>query len=321
MKNISKYLSGTLLGLSIATASGTAVAESYVTMGTGGQTGTYYVVGQTVCRLVNNLEDANIKCNAPSTGGSVANVNGIRSGDLDLGVAQSDVGFNAMSGLKQFDTKFEDLRSVFSMHGEPLTIVARADSNISSFSDLENKKVNVGNPGSGQRATMETLMNFKGLDFDYFSLASELTSTEQSSALSDKNIDAFTIVTGHPSGLIQEATTVSDARIIPVEGDDIDKLIQKYPYYAKTTIPGGLYKGNPDDISTYGVVATIVTDKDTPDDVIYSITKAVFNNLDRVKKIHPAFANLTAEKMIKDGLSAPLHEGAKRYYKERGWIK
>lgn len=321
MKNISKYLSGTLLGLSIATASGTAVAESYVTMGTGGQTGTYYVVGQTVCRLVNNLEDANIKCNAPSTGGSVANVNGIRSGDLDLGVAQSDVGFNAMSGLKQFDTKFEDLRSVFSMHGEPLTIVARADSNISSFSDLENKKVNVGNPGSGQRATMETLMNFKGLDFDYFSLASELTSTEQSSALSDKNIDAFTIVTGHPSGLIQEATTVSDARIIPVEGDDIDKLIQKYPYYAKTTIPGGLYKGNPDDISTYGVVATIVTDKDTPDDVIYSITKAVFNNLDRVKKIHPAFANLTAENMIKDGLSAPLHEGAKRYYKERGWIK
>lgn len=321
MKNISKYLSGTLLGLSIATASGTSVAESYVTIGTGGQTGTYYVVGQTVCRFVNNLKDVDLKCNAPSTGGSVANVNGIRSGDLDLGVAQSDVGFNAISGLKQFNTKFSDLRSVFSMHGEPLTIVARTDSNISNFSDLKNKKVNVGNPGSGQRATMETLMTFKGLDFDYFSLASELTSTEQSSALSDKNIDAFTIVTGHPSGLIQEATTVSDAKIIPVEGNDIDQLIKKYPYYAKTVIPGGLYKGNPNDINTYGVVATIVTDKDTPNDSIYAITKAVFSNLDRIKKIHPAFANLTAEKMISDGLSAPLHEGAKRYYKERGWIK
>lgn len=321
MKNISKYLSGTILGLSIAAASGTASAESYVTIGTGGQTGTYYVVGQTICRLVNNLKDSDIKCNAPSTGGSVANINGIRSGDLDLGVAQSDVGFNAMLGLKQFDTKFDDLRSVFSMHGEPLTIVASTKSGIKSFDDLKGKRVNVGNPGSGQRATMDTLMSFKGLDFGYFSLASELTSTEQSSVLSDNNIDAFTIVTGHPSGLIQEATTVTEAKIIPVEGDDIDQLIKKYPYYAKATIPGGLYKGNPNDINTYGVVATIVTDKDTPDDVIYAITKAVFTNLDRIKKIHPAFAHLTEANMVEDGLSAPLHEGAKRYYRERGWIE
>lgn len=318
MKRFKQYLSGVTLCLCVSVPQ--AQAADYVTIGTGGQTGTYYVVGQTVCRLVNSLDDADIKCNAPSTGGSVANINGIKSGDLDLGVAQSDVAFNALMGMNQFSNAFEDLRSVFSMHSEPLTIVARNDSMINSFADLKGKKVNVGNPGSGQRATMETLLSFKGLDFSYFSLASELTSTEQSSALSDKNIDAFTIVTGHPSGLIQEATTVTEAKIIPVEGSDVDSLIKKYPYYAKAVIPGNLYKGTPNDINTYGVVATIVTDKNTPDNVIYEVTKTVFENLDRVKKIHPAFAHLSESNMIQAGLSAPLHEGAKRYYQERGWI-
>lgn len=316
-------VSGMLLGA--AAFSAPAVAQDrFITIGTGGQTGVYYVVGQSVCRMVNRGSDEhNIRCNAPSTGGSVANVNGMKSGELDMGVVQSDVQYRAYHGESNFeeDGAWEEMRSVFTMHGEPLTVVARADSGIEHISDFPGHRVNIGNPGSGQRNTMNVVMDAMGWDTDVFSLASELDAAEQAAALSDNNIDAMVYVVGHPNGSIQEATTTVDARLVPVTGPEIDGLIEEFPYYTRAVIPGGMYRGNDEDVETFGVAATFVTHEGVDADIVYETVKAVFENFDRFKRLHPAFENLDEASMISDGLTAPLHEGAERYYRERGWIE
>ncbi|MCG6658213.1 TAXI family TRAP transporter solute-binding subunit [Halomonas campisalis] len=315
--------SGALLGAALFSTP--AVADSrFITIGTGGQVGVYYVVGQSVCRMINRGSDEhNIRCNAPSTGGSVANVNGMKAGELDMGVVQSDVQYRAYHGEANFasDGPWEEMRAVFTMHGEPLTVVARADSGIEHFSDFPGKRVNVGNPGSGQRNTMNVVMDAMGWDMDTFSLASQLDAAEQAAALSDNNIDAMIYVVGHPNGSIQEATTTIDARLIPVTGPEIDALVEEYPYYTRSVIPGGLYRGNDQDTETFGVAATFVSSTAVDEDVIYETVKAVFENFERFKRLHPAFENLNEEDMISDGLTAPLHDGAARYYRERGWIE
>lgn len=314
----------TALAAAIA-VSATAVAaqERFITIGTGGQTGVYYVVGQSICRLVNRgTAEHNLKCTAPSTGGSIANINAISAGDMDMGVAQSDWQYHAYNGSSEFEGKqFDKLRAVFSVHGEPFTVVARSDSGAESFDDLFGKRVNVGNPGSGQRATMDVVLNAMGKSTDDFLLASELKPAEQSAALGDNKVDAIVYTVGHPNGSIQEATSTVEAKILPVTGDAIDKLVADNPYYAKATIPGGMYAGTDSDVETFGVKATFVTSADVPDDVVYTVVKAVFDNFDRFKGLHPAFGTLAEEDMISAGLSAPLHPGAEKYYRERGWIE
>ena len=316
-----------LKGLAIAGAMtvGTAgvAQEQFITIGTGGQTGVYFVVGQSICRLVNRgTAEHNLKCTAPSTGGSIANINAIKAGDMDMGVAQSDWQFHAYNGTSKFedDGAFEKLRSVFSVHGEPFTVIARADAGITSFDDLKGKRVNVGNPGSGQLATMEVVLEAKGWTMDDFALASELKPAEQAAALGDNKVDAIIYTVGHPNGSIQEAVSTVDAVMVPVEGPEIDALIANNPFYAAATIPGGMYEGSPEDTPTFGVKATFVTSADVDDEVVYQVVKAVFDNFDRFKRLHPAFENLTEQEMISAGLSAPLHDGAVRYYKERGWM-
>ncbi len=306
-----------------AAAGGPAAAETFITIGTGGQTGVYYVVGQSICRLVNRgTAEHGIKCTAPSTGGSIANINAIRQKQMDFGVAQSDWQYHAYHGTSQFQEQgaFEELRSVFSIHPEPFTVVARRDAGIRTFADLKGKRVNIGNPGSGQRGTMEIVLNAIGWTLDDFALASELKSAEQAQALADNKVDAIIFTVGHPNGSIEEATTTVDAVLVPVDMPEIGKLVEENPYYSWAEIPGGLYRDNPDPVKTFGVRATFVTAAWVPDEVVYTVVKAVFDNFDRFKKLHPAFANLKEEEMISVGLSAPLHPGAVKYYKERGWM-
>ncbi len=313
------------IAIASALVAGTAATaqEKFITIGTGGQTGVYFVVGQSICRLVNrDSATTGLKCTAPSTGGSIANINAIKAGDMDMGVAQSDWQFHAYNGTSQFEgDKFEKERAVFSVHSEPFTVIARADAGIESFDDLKGKRVNVGNPGSGQLATMEVVLEAKGWTMDDFALASELKPAEQAAALGDNKVDAIIYTVGHPNGSIQEAVSTVDAKLVPVEGEAIDKLVADNPFYAYASIPGGMYKGTDSEVKTFGVKATFVTSSDVADDVVYEVVKAVFDNFDRFKKLHPAFENLKEEEMIKDGLSAPLHDGAVKYYKERGWME
>jgi len=306
--------------LALAMTAPAAAEEKFITIGTGGQTGVYYVVGQSICALVNRgTAEHNIKCTAPSTGGSIANINALKAGDQTMGVAQSDWQHYAYAGDPKFEGgKFDKLRSVFSVHAEPFTVVARADSGIKSFDDLKGKRVNVGNPGSGQRGTMEILMAAKGWTMGDFSLASELKPTEQASALCDNKVDAIIYTVGHPNGSIQEATTSCEATVIPVTGAEVDKLVGDNPFYAKATIPGGMYKGTDADVETFGVRATFVSSSDVPEEVVYEVVKAVFENFDRFKGLHPAFGTLVDKEMITLGNSAPLHPGAEKYFNEKG---
>jgi hypothetical protein len=304
-------------------ASQAIAQEKFITIGTGGQTGVYYVVGQSICRLVNrDTEKHKIKCTAPSTGGSIANINAIKAGGQDMGVAQSDWQYHAYNGTSQFadQGKFSDLRAVFSVHSEPFTVVARKDSGITTWEGLKSKRVNIGNPGSGQRATMSVVLNAFGWTESTFALASELKSAEQAAALGDNKVDAIVFTVGHPNGSIQEATTTTDAVLVPVTGAPIEKLVKENPYYAYATIPGGMYRGNEKDIKTFGVKATFVSSAKVPDAMVYQVVKAVFDNFDRFKGLHPAFATLKTSDMIKDGNSAPLHAGAAKYFKEKGWM-
>ncbi|RCK45618.1 C4-dicarboxylate ABC transporter substrate-binding protein [Thalassospira profundimaris] len=310
-----------LAGVSMFSTQASAADQKFITIGTGGVTGVYYPTGGAICRLVNKgRKDHGIRCSVESTGGSVYNINTIRAGELDMGVAQSDIQYYAYNGTGKFEDQgpFKELRAVFSIHPEPFTVVARADSGIKTFDDLKGKRVNIGNPGSGQRDTMDVVMAAKGWSVDDFALASELKPAEQSQALCDNKIDAMIYTVGHPAGSIQEATTACDSVLVDVSGPEIDKLVADNPYYRIATIPGGMYRGNPEDVKTFGVGATFVSSTNTDTDIVYNVVKAVFENFDDFKKLHPAFAVLKKEEMIKDGLSAPLHDGAVKYYKEAG---
>jgi hypothetical protein len=306
----------------LAAAPAAQAQQKFITIGTGGVTGVYYAAGGAICRLVNkDRAKHGIRCSVESTGGSVFNVNTIKAGELDMGVAQSDVQFNAVKGAGGFqkDGAFKELRAVFALHPEPVTVVARKEANAKSFADFKGKRFNVGNPGSGTRSSLEELLAAMGWKLSDFSLASELKADEHGPALCDGKIDGFFYLVGHPSANIQDPTTVCGAKLVSVTGPAVDKLVKEKPYYAKATIPAGLYPGNDQPTQTYGVLATMVSSSKVPAETVYQVTRAVFENFDEFKKLHPALANLDPKSMIKDGLSAPLHDGAVKYYKEKGW--
>jgi hypothetical protein len=308
----------------LATLGGTSQAQEqkFVTIGTGGVTGVYYAVGGAVCRLLNKDRKVHgIRCSVESTGGSAFNVNTIKAGELDFGMTQSDVQYQDYNGTGPIKEADKDLRAVMSVHPEPFTVVARSEANIKTFADFKGKRFNVGNPGSGTRSAMDELLVAMNMKISDFALASELKADEQGSALCDNKIDGFFYGVGHPSANIQDPTTACGAKLVSLTGPAVDGLVKKYPYYAYATIPGGMYANNPQPTKTYGVLATLVTSVKVPADTVYVITKAVFDNFDEFKKLHPAFANLDPKNMVQDGLSAPLHEGAARYYREKGWIK
>jgi TRAP transporter TAXI family solute receptor len=313
-------LGAAALVLTLATP--TLAEQRFMTIGTGGVTGVYYAAGGAICRLVNkDRAKHGIRCSVESTGGSVFNINTIKAGELDLGFAQSDIQYNALKGVAQFkDGPYGELRSVFSVHPEPFSVVARKEAGVKAFTDFKGKRFNVGNPGSGTRASLEELLAAMGWTLADFSLASELKADEHGAALCDGKIDGFMFAAGHPSANIQDPTTTCGAKLVPLTGPAVDRLVAEHPYYAKARVPGGLYPNNPDPTETYGALATVVASSQTPADTVYQVVKAVFDNFDEFKKLHPALANLEPEGMIKTGLSAPLHEGALRYYKERGWM-
>ncbi|MEO6271199.1 MAG: TAXI family TRAP transporter solute-binding subunit [Lautropia sp.] len=324
LQALSRTASAVLAAVVVSAAAPAVAQQKFMTIGTGGVTGVYYAAGGAICRLVNkDRAKHNIRCSVESTGGSVFNVNTIKAGELDMGFAQSDVQFNGFKGVGQFKESgaYPDLRAVFSVHPEPFTVVARKEANVTKFEDFKGKRFNVGNPGSGTRASMDQLLAANKWKMSDFSLASELKADEHGPALCDGKIDGFFYAVGHPSANIQDPTTTCGAKLISLTGPAVDKLVADHPYYAKATIPGGLYPNNPQATETYGVLATVVASSKTPVETVYQVVKAVFDNFEEFKKLHPALAHLKAEDMAKNGLSAPLHEGAVRYYKEKGWMK
>lgn len=315
MKNFAKVTlwAGLLLTASVQ-------AKDSVTIGTGGQTGVYYVAGQSICQLVNRYDD--FVCKAPSTGASLANLDAIADQSLDMGIVQSDWQYHAYHGSDVFAGKANPkLRAVFSLHAEPFTVMARDDAKITVFDDIKGKRINIGDAGSGTRATMNVIMQAKGWTNDDFRMVTELQPSELADVICRNYLDVITYSAGNPNGTFKEAANECETHLVPVTGAEIDKLVAEYPYYAKAVIPAKTYKGTDNPVETFGVYATLVTSEEVPTDKVYAVVKAVFDNFDRFKRTHPAFAHLSKEEMIRNALSAPLHEGAARYYREQGWLK
>jgi uncharacterized protein len=298
----------------------------FVTIGTGGITGVYYPTGGAIAKMVNaKRKEYGIRATVESTGGSVFNINAVLSGDLDFGICQSDRQYQAVHGMAEWKDKGPqtNLRSVFSIHPESVTLVAADDAGIKTVADLKGKRVNIGNPGSGQRQNSIDALTAAGLDYEKDIQAESVKAAEAPGLLQDGRIDAFFYTVGHPSGAIKEATAGKrKVHFVPITGPGIDKMIKEKPYYAKSFIPIDLYPNatNKENVPTFGVKATLVTSAKEPDKVVYAITKEVFDNFDAFKKLHPAYAVLTKESML-EGLSAPMHPGAEKYFKEAGLMK
>ncbi|MBO6783328.1 MAG: TAXI family TRAP transporter solute-binding subunit [Alphaproteobacteria bacterium] len=289
-----------------------------ILIGGGSVTGVYYQVALQTCQLMNKHSGGKYNCVGRPALGSVFNINAVNRGLLDFGVAQSDRNWQATTGAADWEGKpVENLRSVFSAHPEAVLLVTRADTGIKSLADLKGKTVNIGNPGSGQRGNAEDVLSLHNISMDDIK-AEGLQQGEASRALVDKKIDAFFYTVGMPSAAIEEPANSTEIDILDINSDEIKKFISDKPYYVLAQYPDGIIKGvGP--FETYAVKATVVSSSEVPDDLVYDFTKTVFENLDELKETHAAFRILKPEDMLK-GLSAPLHPGAAKYYKERGWM-
>ncbi len=310
------------LALTIVFISGTAQAEStFVSIGTGSIHGIYYPTGGAIAKMVNkNRNKSWFRVTVESTGGSIYNIDAIMAGDLDFGVVQSDSQFQAMNGTGAWKVKGPqtELRAVFSIHPEAVTLIVAADTGIKHITDLKGRRVSIGNPGSGQRHNAIDALTAVGINYETDLIAESSKASEAASLLQDNQIDAFFHTIGHPSGSTKNATSGA-RKVVIADITGVESLLNKVPYYTKATIPIKLYPGahNEKDIKTFGVKATLVTSTRTSDDIVYTMTKEVFENIETLKKLHPAYATLSKESML-TGLSAPIHPGAMKYFKEVG---
>ena len=299
-------------------------APVLVSMGTAAVTGVYFPVGVSLCRLVNqHRRETGLRCAARPTDGSVANIAGLRDGRLELAIVQSDVQAQAVAGAGAFADRgpFDGLRAVMALHPEPLTLVARADAGIAGVEDLAGKRVWLGPEGSGTRAVAGELMAALGWSEASFAAVPPLGADRLPDALCLGEIDAFLYAIGHPALAIQEATTACDARLVPIAGPAIDELVGGRPDLRSATIPGGLYRGNPGPVASFGVGATLVAGADLPDERVGAMVEQIFADFETLRGLDPVLTALEPEAMVADGLTAPLHPGAEAYFRARGWIE
>lgn len=313
------------VGLTFGVPQKSAAGMKFFTIGTGGVTGVYYPTGGAIARIVNaKKKEYGMRLTVESTGGSVYNINAIMSGDLDFGIVQSDRQYQAYYGAPNSEwagRPQKDLRAIFSIHPEMVTLVAAVDAGINSIKDLKGKRVNIGNPGSGQRQNSIDALAAVGIDYRKDIIAEGLKAAEAPGMLQDGRIDAFFYTVGHPSGAIKEATSgTRKVKFIPIVLPD--EFYKKFPYYAPAKIPVSLYPKaeNKEDVPTFGVKATFVTSARMEDKYVYYLVKEIFEHFEEFKKMHPAYQVLTKESML-EGLSAPIHPGALKYYREVGLIK
>lgn len=301
-----------------------AAADSFITIGTAGVTGVYYPAGGAICRLVNrSRKDHGIRCAVESTSGSIYNLGALKNEQIEVGIAQSDWVYNAFKGSDPFKDSGSSpkLRALFSLHGEPLTVVVGKDTGITTFDQIRGRRVNIGNQGSGGRASIEKVMAKKGWRMSDFKVASELRPTDQGKAICEGKVDAAIYAVGHPNAMVQEVTKECGARIIGVSGQDIDEMMVESPFYSVLNIPGGMYPGNSEPVKTFGAKALVVATSDLPDETAYQVVKSVFDNLEDFKTLHPVFSSLDDKAMVSQGIVVPFHNGALRYFKEKGFIK
>ncbi len=319
MNSYFRGLMGLFVGVAIS-GQALAVDKPGVVVATGAKTGVYYPVGRAICRMA--IEGSGVDCRAVSSDGSVVNLLALQKGRVQMAIAQSDWHYHSYTGTSKFRNvgKNEDLRSVFSLHTEPFTVIARADSQIHSFSDLTGKRVNVGVPGSGHRGTMEVAMAIMGWKGNVFSKATELPSQNAADDFCHDQLDALVLTLGHPSSLVSDLAKKCKGQLVNVTNDLINAYVKNRPYYRAVRIPSGTYKGMTRDVRTFGLSATLVASTQVPDRVVHDIVKSIFEDFKKFRNTHRALQGLDEREMMTEALTAPLHPGAVSYYKSKGWM-
>lgn len=309
----------TVLGVALLAPTSVAHAARTVAIGTAGVMGLYYPLGNALCRMVNVTRKVHgLRCSVETSEGSVANIERVLAGDLDMGIAQGDTQYFAYHGSGPFAGKPQSrLRTLFGVYPETFTLVAREASGIRSIQDLRGKRVGIGTAGSGTRATMDLVLEAAGLRREDLRAALDTKIVEMAPMLCENRMDAFGFVAGHPNAVFQDATVGCRTRIVPVEGPGIDALLVSRPYYMRASVPGGMYQGSASAQPTIGTMTSIVVSADMSEEVAYGITRAVFEAFDDFRKLHPALASLTKQQAV-TGNVVPFHPGAERYFREAG---
>lgn len=298
---------------------GVASAQTFYTIGTGGVTGVYYPVGGAISKLVND-QNVGLRLTVESTAASVFNVKSIQSGDLDLGIAQSDVVYQAIHGQEAFEgAAYEGVRAVMGLHAEPMHLVCRADAGVSQFADLVGKRVSIGDPGSGTLNTVRGMLDAKGIEESAIR-AEYLKAAEAPDFLRDGRLDCFFYAVGIGAAAIRDIAATSDVVLVPLDDEEFNAMSEEFPYYAFATAPAGTYGGQDEDVTLFGVKALFVAGDDMDADDVYLIVKTILDNIDAFHAIHPAIANLGAEDFLTGLGGADLHEGAERAFKEAGML-
>ncbi len=306
-----------ILGLLLGAAP--AHAQRELLVGGASLTGVYYQVAQALCDLLNRHGGGKYQCVGHPALGSVFNLRAVERGLFDFAVAQSDRNWQAASGVGDWQGRpAAKVRSVFSMHAETVLLVARQDAGVRAVADLAGKRVNIGNPGSGQRGNAEDVLRLYALDPQQDLKAVGLQQADAARALVDGKIDAFFYTVGNPSAAISTPALATAVRIVPIDSAALRSFVAERSYYVMATIPAGSYAGVGRPVQTYAVKATVVTHAGLEDEVVHDLVKTVFERLDDLRRASPAFQYLEPGNML-EGLSAPLHPGALRYYREQGW--
>jgi len=292
--------------------------ESPIKIGTGGSSGNFFPVGQALCQT---LSEAGIPCEALATDGSVDNLTKIRAGDLQFALVQADTQYLAYKGGERREGLEinKRLRAVFSLYDEPYTLVVKRGSGIEKFTDIRGKRINLGMPKSGERETNHKLMDRIGWRESDFAKVTEESYRGQHDLFCAGQIDAMPVIIGHPNPSVADVLSRCEGEIIPVVNLSVHTLVQEYPYFTASMIHAGTYPEVTENIPTFAVKSTFVTSSDTPTDLVYAVTKAIFSNLEKFRMSHPALKWIESEEMLK-GNSAPFHRGAERYYWEAGLL-
>ena len=289
--------------------------KKFLNIGTGGTAGTYYPIGGAIAEVLNK-EIPGMSASAQSTGASVANINMLGDGEIDLATVQNDIAYYAAHGTEMFtDKKVNGLQGIASLYPETCQFVTLKSSGIKSLAELKGKRVAVGAVGSGVEANVRQILAAYGVSYDDID-AQFLSFAEGANALKDGNVDVAVLTAGYPTASVQDIASQNPVRLLPVEEKIADKLIAEYPFYTKTVIPAGTYAGFNEDIPSVSVMAMLVAGPTVNADLGYSITKAIFGNLDRLQAAHAVGKQITKD-TAKAGMSLPMNAGAEKYFNEK----
>lgn len=288
--------------------------KNFLNIATGGTAGTYYPLGGALAEILNNNIE-NMNASAQSTGASVANVNMLKDGSVDIAFIQNDIAYYAVNGKEMFkDNKVANLRGIAALYPETVQFVTTKDKNIKSISDLKGLKVAVGAAGSGVEANARQILAEYGITYEDID-ERFLSFGEAADALKDGNVDVGIVAAGFPTAAIQDLAANKSIKIIPIDNDKVDALMKRYPYYTKMVIPAGTYKGQDEDVPSVAVKCIIVGTDALDEDMGYKIIKALYEHLDRMKAAHAVGKYITKDTAM-DGMSVPMNKGAAKYLKE-----